>query len=109
MALLALVVVVGLFVSACGTSEDDERYLALVDELLGQNADVEFPRDDLLAAGRAVCADVSKEDPALPDATAHVAEALGTDEFTAYVLALGAAQVYCPQKLPSGVLQPSDA
>ena len=102
-ALLAAVVV-GLLVSGCGTSEDDERFLAFVDEALGQNSDIEFPRDDLLGAGHGVCAKVSGDDLALSEATDHVAETLDTDDFTAQVLALGAAQVYCPQKVPRDLL-----
>lgn len=106
---LLAAVVVGLVVTGCGTSEDDERFLAIVDEALGQNSDIEFPQDDLLAAGRGVCAKVSDDDPALSDATDHVAQTLDTDEFTAQVLAVGAAQVYCPQKIPRDLLYPSDS
>ncbi|WP_170227353.1 DUF732 domain-containing protein [Cellulosimicrobium cellulans] len=109
--MLLAAVVVGLVVTGCGTSEDDERYLAIVDELLGQNSDIEFPRDDILAAGHGVCAKAGDDDPDrwLSDATDHVAKTLDTDDFTAQVLALGAAQVYCPQKVPRDLLYPSDS
>jgi hypothetical protein len=106
---LLAAVVVGLLGTGCGASEDDERFLAVVDEFLGQNSDLEFPRDDLLVAGHGVCARLSDDDLALSDATDHVARTLDTDDFTAQVLALGAAQVYCPQKVPRGLLHPSDS
>lgn len=104
-AALTLVVTIAVVLTGCGTNDDDERFLAVVDELMGRSSEVEFPEDDLIAAGRAVCAEVdADDDPSVPEATAGVAEALGTDEFVAHLLALAATQVYCPQNFPTDAL-----